>query len=155
MEQAPQHSHGLISPTLPQNAGDTVFHGFTSAGRFVLHEVQVDHAGDIGLTYYRLYLYTGDEKYKTAAINVKYTCCQASKKGSATKSVWPYRVVMTTGESKAEYGSKFDWLLCLLDNLVKAKIGNVSAYQIALIKNKRFYTSIFTNENRLLDRWPY
>lgn len=48
------------------NAGDMEFKGFDAAKRFVLHEVQVDHAGDMGLTYYRLYLYTGKEKFKTA-----------------------------------------------------------------------------------------
>jgi len=125
-------------PYTTTNAGDTVFHGFTSAGRFVLHEVQVDHAGDIGLTYYRLYLYTGDEKYKTAAINVANTLAAKARNGSATKSVWPYRVVMSTGEVKAEYGANWIGCYALLDNLVKAKIGNVSAYQSALIKARDF-----------------
>jgi hypothetical protein len=53
--------HGTSPPTFAwpnfpyttSNAGDTIFSGFTSAGRFVLHEIQVDHAGDMGLTYYR------------------------------------------------------------------------------------------------------
>src|SRR5205085_6444175 len=44
-------------PYTTTNAGDTVFCGFTTAKRFVMHETQVDHAGDIGLTYYRLYQY--------------------------------------------------------------------------------------------------
>lgn len=44
-----------------------------SAKRFSIHEIQVDHAGDIGLTYYRLYLYTRDEKYKKAAIAITNT----------------------------------------------------------------------------------
>ena len=84
------------------NAGDTMFYGFTSAGRFVLHEIQVDHAGDMGLTYYRLYQYTGDEKYKAAAINIANTLADKARTGSAILSVWPYRVVMNTGEVKAE-----------------------------------------------------
>jgi hypothetical protein len=125
-------------PYTTTNAGDTIFRGFTSAGRFVLHEVQVDHAGDIGLTYYRLYLYTGDEKYKTAAVNVANTLAEKARNGSATKSVWPYRVVMNTGEVKAEYGANWMGCYALLDNLVKAKIGNVSAYQAAMIKARNF-----------------
>ena len=125
-------------PYTTTNAGDTIFHGFTSAGRFVLHEVQIDHAGDIGLTYYRLYLYTGDEKYKTAAINVANTLADRARDGSAEKSVWPYRVVMSTGEIKAEYGANWMGCYALLDNLVKAKIGNVSAYQSAMIKARNF-----------------
>jgi hypothetical protein len=125
-------------PYTTTNAGDTMFYGFTSAGRFVLHEVQVDHAGDMGLTYYRLYQYTGDEKYKTAAINVANTLADKARNGSATKSVWPYRVVMNTGEVKAEYGANWFGCYALLDNLVKDKIGNVKAYQSAMIKARDF-----------------
>lgn len=44
-------------PYTTTNAGDTEFRGFTSAKRFSLHEIQVDHAGEMGLTYYRLYQY--------------------------------------------------------------------------------------------------
>ncbi|WP_018615031.1 hypothetical protein [Segetibacter koreensis] len=125
-------------PYTTTNAGDTIFRGFTSAGRFVLHEIQVDHAGDMGLTYYRLYLYTGEEKYKTAAVNVANTLALKARTGSATKSVWPYRVVMSTGEIKAEYGA--NWIGCysLLDNLVKAKIGNICDYQLAMDKTRNF-----------------
>ena len=36
-------------PYTTTNAGDTEFRGFTSAKRFSLHEIQVDHAGEIGL----------------------------------------------------------------------------------------------------------
>ena len=35
-------------PYTTTNAGDTLFRGFTTAKRFVLHEIQVDHAGDLG-----------------------------------------------------------------------------------------------------------
>ncbi|MEP7319617.1 MAG: hypothetical protein ABI921_12775, partial [Panacibacter sp.] len=116
-------------PYTTSNAGDTLFRGFTSAGRFSLHEIQVDHAGDMGLTYYRLYQFTGDEKYKAAAVNIANTLADKARSGSATQSVWPYRVVMNTGEVKADYGA--NWIGCytLLDNLVKAKIGNTNAYK--------------------------
>jgi hypothetical protein len=125
-------------PYTTTNAGDTVFRGFTSAKRFVLHEVQVDHAGDMGLTYYRLYQYTGNEKYKRAAVNVANTLAAKARVGSATQSVWPYRVVMNTGEVKAEYGANWIGCYALLDNLVKAKIGNISAYKAAMDKARSF-----------------
>ena len=63
-------------PYTTTNAGDTLFRGFTSAGRFALNEIQVDHAGEMGLTYYRMYLYTGEKKYLSAALE----CCQCSGK---------------------------------------------------------------------------
>ena len=45
---------------------------------------------------------------------------------------------MNTGEVKAEYGA--NWFPCyaLLDNLVKDKIGNVSAYINAMVKLRKF-----------------
>lgn len=125
-------------PYTTTNAGDTLFRGFTSAKRFVLHEVQVDHAGDMGLTYYRLYQFTGEEKYKNAAVKVANTLAAKTRTGTATKSVWPYRVVMNTGEVKAEYGANWTGCYALLDDLIKANIGNVSAYKSAMLKAKNF-----------------
>ena len=87
------------------NAGDIEFRGFTSAKRFSLHEIQVDHASEIGLTYYRLYLYTGNEKYKLAAIRVANTLASKVQTGSARQSPWPYLVVMSTGEITSPYGA--------------------------------------------------
>jgi hypothetical protein len=49
-------------PYTTTNAGDTMFRGFTSAGRLALHETHIDHAGEMGLTYYRMYCYTNDSK---------------------------------------------------------------------------------------------
>lgn len=125
-------------PYTTTNAGETAFHGFTSAGRFMDHEVQVDHAGEMGLTYYRFYLYTGIEKYKTAAVNIANTLAANANDGTATHSVWPYRVVMSTGEVTAPYGANWMGSYDLLDHLVKAGIGNVDAYRNAMAKAKAF-----------------
>lgn len=48
-------------PYTTTNSGDTIFRGFSNAGRLVLHEIQVDHAGEMGLTYFRMYQFTGDK----------------------------------------------------------------------------------------------
>lgn len=125
-------------PYTTTNAGDTEFRGFTSAKRFALHEVQVDHAGEMGLTYYRLYLYTGQEKYKTAAIKVANTLAAKVRTGSATQSPWPYRVIMNTGEVKAEYGANWIGCLTLLLDLIKADLGDVTAYKHACEKVSDF-----------------
>lgn len=114
------------------------FRGFTSAKRFSLHEIQVGHAGEIGLTYYRLYLYTGDEKYKNAAIDVANTLANKVRVGSATQSPWPYLVIMNTGEVTSEYGTNWTGCYLLLDNLIKAKLGHVEAYRNACKKVKDF-----------------
>ncbi|HEY4155644.1 MAG TPA: hypothetical protein VGM24_09450 [Puia sp.] len=132
---------GFAWPNFPYtttNAGDTLFRGFTNSKKLVLHEVQVDHAGDMGFTYYKLYLYTGNEKFKTAAIHVADALAAHARVGTASQSVWPYRVVMSDGRITAQYGA--NWLGCysLLDNLVRAKLGNVAAYRAAMVKARNF-----------------
>lgn len=125
-------------PYTTTNAGDTLFRGFTDSKKLVLHEVQVDHAGDMGYAYYKLYLYTGNEKFKTAAVEVADALAAHARTGSATQSVWPYRMVMKDGRITAQYGA--NWLGCyaLLDHLVKANLGNVKAYRPALVKARNF-----------------
>jgi hypothetical protein len=125
-------------PYTTTNAGDTLFRGFTSAKRFVMHEVQIDHAGDMGFTYYKLYLFTGEEKFKAAAIHVADALAAHARVGSATRSVWPYRVVMSDGRIRAQYGANWTGCYALLDNLARAGIGNVSAYRAALVKARNF-----------------
>ena len=125
-------------PYTTTNAGDLDFRGFTNSKRLQLHEVQVDHAGDIGLSYFKLYLYTGEEKFKQAAIHVADALASHAQTGSATASVWPYRVVMSTGQVTAPYGANWFGCYSLLDNLVRAKIGNTAAYRSAMAKAKAF-----------------
>lgn len=135
---SPSHFAWPEFPYTTTNAGDTVFHGFDAAKRFALHEIQVDHAGDIGLAYLRMYQYTGDEKYKNAAIKVANTLADKVRPGTATRSPWPYRVIMSTGKITSEYGA--NWFGCyeLLDELQKAGTGNVAKYVAALKKVRAF-----------------
>lgn len=125
-------------PYTSTNAGDIEFRGFTSAKRFSLHEIQVDHAGEMGLTYYRLYLYTGNEKYKKAAVDIANTLASKVQVGSATQSPWPYLVIMDTGQITSSYGANWTGCYMLLDNLIQAKIGQVDAYKNAVKLVKDF-----------------
>ena len=125
-------------PYTTANAGDMEFRGFTNSKKLVLHEVQVDHAGDMGLTYYGLYLYTGKKEFLTAATNVADTLASKARIGDATRSVWPYRVVMDTGKVTAEYGANWTGCYMLLDHLIKANLGNVKAYEDARAKARDF-----------------
>lgn len=125
-------------PYTTTNAGDTVFRGFTTAKRFSLHEIQVDHAGDLGLTYYRLYQYTDEEKYLQAAINVANVLASKVRVGSATHSPWPYLVNMKTGEATSEYGANWSGCYMLLDQLAKSGVGNTTKYLNACQKIRNF-----------------
>jgi hypothetical protein len=125
-------------PYTTTNAGDLEFRGFTSGKRLVLHEIQVDHAGEMGLTYFRMYLFTGDRKYLAASLHVADTLAAKARAGNADRSVWPYRVVMDTGRITAEYGA--NWIGCytLFDSLIKAKLGDSQAYENARRKARDF-----------------
>ena len=138
--------HGTSSPEFAwpdfpyttTNAGDTIFRGFTNAGRLVLHEIQVDHAGEMGLTYFRMYLYTNEKKYLNAALNVANVLVKNVRTGNQDQSVWPYRVVMDSGRITAPYGANWTGCYMLLKNLIQANLGNVNAYTDACNKARDF-----------------
>jgi hypothetical protein len=125
-------------PYTTTNAGDLDFRGFTSGKRLVLHEIQVDHAGEMGLTYYRMYLFTGDKKHLAAALRVANTLASKARVGTTERSVWPYRVVMDTGKITAEYGANWTGCAMLLESLITAQLGNVAAYTEARAKVQDF-----------------
>jgi hypothetical protein len=125
-------------PYTTANAGDTLFRGFSDHPVLVTDEIQVDHAGEMGLTYLRMYQYTGENKYLEAALNVADVLAKYSRTGTATESVWPYRVVMSDGRIVAQYGANWTGCFMLLDNLIRAGIGNVNAYIAARQKARDF-----------------
>lgn len=127
-------SAGFSWPDFPYtatNAGDTEFRGFTTADRFVLHEIQVDHAAEIGLTFYRLYQYNGKRKYKDAAIRIASTLINKIRPGTSTQSPWPYRVVMDDGRVTSEYGANWTGAYLLFDELSRANEKDAVAYENA------------------------
>jgi hypothetical protein len=132
---------GFAWPNFPYttaNAGDTLFRGFPNAGRLVLHEIQVDHAGDMGFTYFRMHQFTGEQKYLTAALNVADVLARNARTGTAEESVWPYRVVVDDGRVTAPYGANWTGCYMLLENLIRANLGNVTAYRDARDKASAF-----------------
>ncbi|MEO6290530.1 MAG: hypothetical protein ABIO76_11445 [Ginsengibacter sp.] len=136
--------HGITPPTyswpnFPQSAsdaGEMEFRGFTTAKRFSTDDVQVDHAGDIGATFYRMYLFYGDAKYKKAAINVADVLARKATEGNASNSPWPYVVNMKTGKTVSEYGTNWFGCIKLFNLLINTNTGNVIAYKAALKKVK-------------------
>lgn len=125
-------------PYTAANAGDTVYRGFTSAGRFVLHETHVDHAGEMGLTYYRMYQFYGERMYLDAAIAVADALAANVRTGNAEKSVWPYRVNMQTGQITSEYCANWIGCYALLVELARAGHGNPTAYVAAAAKAREW-----------------
>ncbi len=118
-------------PYTTTNAGDTIFRGFTSAGRLALHETHIDHAGEMGLTYYRMYLWSGERKYLEAAVSIADVLAENAKPGTSSESVLPYRVIMDKGLITAPYGANWTGCYMLFDNLIDAGKGNVPQYMAA------------------------
>lgn len=134
-------SHDYAWPDFPYtttNAGDTIFRGFTSNKRFAADEIQVDHAGEMGLTYYRMYCYTQEKKYLKAALNIADVLVKNAGKGTDIKSVWPYRIVMSDGKITAPYGANWSGCYILLESLIRANLGNVKDYVNARDRVKEF-----------------
>jgi hypothetical protein len=125
-------------PYTTTNAGDLEFRGFTSAKRFVEHEVQLDHAAEMGLTYYRMHLYTGEPKYLEAALRVADALAAHVRTGTAERSVWPYRVVLDSGRVTAEYGANWTGAWQLFGALVRDGRGRVDAYRRAMAETRAF-----------------
>jgi hypothetical protein len=123
-------------PYTTTNYGDLDFRGLTP--EFALHETHLDHAAEMGLTYFRMYLFYGDKKYLTAALNVAQLLVANVRTGTAEKSVWPYRVNMETGKITAEYGANWTGAYQLFDHLIKAGIGNITAFKDARDKARDF-----------------
>ena len=113
-------------PHTTTRADDTEFEGFTP--NFAKHEVQLDHAGEMGLTYFRLWQFTGEPNYLTHALHVADALAMQARVGTATRSVWPYRVKLDDGEIKAEYGANWIGCYALLDSLVTTGCGNTGVY---------------------------
>ena len=139
-------SHGISSsdsewpgfPYTTTNAGDTIFEGFTTGGHFAKHELQVDHAGEMGLTFYRMFLFYGDKKYLDAAISVANVLAKHARTGTAKESVWPYRIITDDGKITAQYGANWTGCYMLLDALEQANLGDVVSYKTAKAKAIHF-----------------
>jgi hypothetical protein len=130
--------HGItpadfVWPDLPYtttNAGDLEFRGFTA--RFSLHDLHVDHAGDLGSTYYKMYLIFNNEKYRDAAIKVANVLADNVRAGSDTISPWPYIVNAKTGKVVSHYGTNWFGCIRLFDMLIADGKGRVGDYIKAL-----------------------
>jgi hypothetical protein len=125
-------------PYTTTNAGDMEFRGFTNGNHFALHETQVGYAGDMGLVYYRMYLYSSDQQYLAAALNVAGTLARKARAGNSTQSVWPDRVIMDSGKVTAEYGAHLVGCYMLFDQLIRAQAADVKAYENARAKTRDF-----------------
>jgi hypothetical protein len=111
------------------NAGATTINGDNVAWN--TDDVLIDLGSDMGMSYYKMYLFTGDSAYRDAAINVADTLASKIQPGSATSSPWPYVVNARTGATRSRYTSNFAGALTLFDLLIENSEPNSAAYASA------------------------
>lgn len=115
-------------PQTASDAGETEFRGFTTANRFSADDVQVDHAGDMGATLYRMFLFYGDVKYKKAAIQIANVLVKKIRPGNSVQSPWPYVVNTKSGKIVSDYGTNWFGALSLFDMLVEDHIDRFNTF---------------------------
>ncbi len=93
--------------------------------------IQPDKVGMVGTAFLKYYLFSGDVRFRDAAINCGNTLAARIRTGDATHSPWPFRVNARTQQVREEYTAHVIAPIELLDLLIARGLGNVAAYQTA------------------------
>ena len=93
--------------------------------------VEPDKVGLLGMGYLLFYELTGERRYLRAAIHSANALARHVRRGSATRTPWPFRVDGRTGRvvDGAQFGGTIAGPVRLLDELVRLRAGNVGAYR--------------------------
>ncbi len=91
--------------------------------------VEPDKIGELGFGYLKFYEFSGEPKYKKAAIACADALAKHIRKGDKIKSPWPFRVYAETGRIREEYTSNVLGPVKLLDELMRLKIGDAVLYK--------------------------
>jgi hypothetical protein len=97
-------------------------------GRGVL---EPDKVGESGLAYLRLFLVTGEERYRDTAISCADALAANMRPGDEQRSPWPMRVYAETGVVREEYGANVIGAIQLFDELVRRRLGAWQRYAVA------------------------
>ena len=100
----------------------------TGDGRDV---IEPDKVGELGMGFLRFYELAGDAKYRQAAIVCADVLAHHVRPGDFDHSPWPFRVNAETSKVRDEYSSNVIGAIRLLDELLRLKVGDTTAYQKA------------------------
>jgi hypothetical protein len=93
--------------------------------------IQPDKVGMVGTAFVKYYLFSGDVRFRDAAINCANTLATRMRTGDASRSPWPFRVNARTQQVREEYSAHVIAPIELFDLLIARGLGNVSTYQTA------------------------
>jgi len=90
-----------------------------------------DKVGEMGVAFIKMYEYTGETRFRTAAVNAADALASHVRKGDATHSPWPFRAYAETNEVREQYTAHTIAPIKLFDELIRLGLGRVSAYRAA------------------------
>lgn len=93
--------------------------------------IQPDKVGELGVAFLKLYQFTGQIRFRDAAIQAADVLAGKVRPGSATESPWPFRVYGQTNVVREQYSAHVIAPIKLFDGLVGLGLGNTASYQAA------------------------
>ena len=95
------------------------------------NRIEPDKIGELGLSLIRLFLWTGDVRYRDVAIASADALAAHVRAGTATSSPWPFRVHAQTNVPSEDYTANVIKPIALFDELIRLNLGSVTAYGAA------------------------
>lgn len=93
--------------------------------------LEPDKIGELGYSWLLLYKYSGNPKFRQAAIQAANVLSAKVRTGTMSQSPWPYRVNAHTGVVREDYCSNIIPPIELLDGLIASGLGDTAAYRAA------------------------
>jgi fibronectin type 3 domain-containing protein len=120
-------------PYASADGGATTYHGATYGNTTGVGDgdgvIEPDKVGELGEAWLTLYEYSGNTRFRDAAIAAADALAAHVRPGDATHSPWPFRVVASTGAIKEEYSAHTVSALELYDGLIRLGLGATSTYR--------------------------
>lgn len=93
--------------------------------------IEPDKVGELGYGFLKMYQFTGNTRYLSAAIQAADMLAAHVRPGDATHSPWPFRVYSADNTVREEYSADAIAPIKLFDGLIRLNLGNSAAYQSA------------------------
>jgi hypothetical protein len=93
--------------------------------------IEPDKVGALGYAFLRFYEFSGDVRYRAAALNCANALVLHIRAGDDTHSPWPFRVYACNNVVREEYTASVISQIRLFDELIRLGLGNPASYQAA------------------------
>ena len=135
--------HGMTAPTdvwasvpyASSDGGDPVYDGASFGDETGSGDgtgvIQPDKVAELGVAFLRMWEFTGNPRFRDAAIHAADQLATHIRPGDATRSPWPFRVHAATGQVREEYTANTIAPIELFDRLRDLGLGDTPAYTTA------------------------